>query len=367
MYATYWIGVSGDGTTDHNLLLGPQEYYAHVFEIESGFSVGKKAVYLDGVLRSQGLTAEAERGTCIYAMDLTKLLAEEAVKLFAKEFPDKVSSDRHLGEGAFARLVNIGYKWFKQFKADGAAVAQKWARLMVECKQAEVRKHLGDKLDKLKPEEQHMLLWAFVHNCTMHNINLGAQHGEKAARALTKELTAPMVAGMKEQGYRSDRFSHCPELAQMSHTEIMFFSKSQGYAFGKSSMLPVLMKVRFPDHPVIPFGRACGSRFLHAFSVLRPMLFMRQPKLALLGTQLFKTNMQKIVSSLWSQNHCWPLMMQARAQEGVFTAVLEPMQVMLGAILEKTWLEKEREGEDADETGKLVMAAGREQQGGSIS
>jgi hypothetical protein len=106
----------------------------------------------------------------------------------------------------------------------------------------------------------------------------------------------------------------------MTHTEIMFFSCSQGYAFGKSPMLPVLMRQSFPDHPYIPYGRACGGRFLHSYKALRPLLFMRQPKLALLGTQIFKEAMQKIVSSLWAQNGCWPLLMQARAEEAVYSA-----------------------------------------------
>ena len=198
MHALEWIGVSGDGTTDHNLFLGPQEYYAHVFEITSGFTGKPKAIFIDGYLRSQGLTANDERKTCLYAVALMKLLAQEAIKLFAKQFPDKVSTDKHLGEGALGRVDNIGYKWIKQFKADGAAVAQLWAHLMVKEKLKELKEHISDEeMAKLPPKEQHMLTWAFVHNCTMHNLNLGAVHGEKAARAITKLLTASMVENMK--------------------------------------------------------------------------------------------------------------------------------------------------------------------------
>jgi hypothetical protein len=158
MNARNHIAVSGDGTTDHNLLLGPQECYSHVLEIVCGFTGKPQAVFVDGYLRSQGLTAEAERGTRLYSMALMKFLAGEAIKLFAKTFPDKVSTEAHFGEGATKLLENIGYKWFKQFKADGAPVAQKWARLMVLEKHKVLRKFISpEQLAKLAPKQRFLL------------------------------------------------------------------------------------------------------------------------------------------------------------------------------------------------------------------
>jgi hypothetical protein len=87
------------------------------------------------------------------------------------------------------------------FKADGAAAAQKWARLMAAKKVAEMKAAFTQaQLEALDPAERVKLFWFVVTNCTRHNFNLGGKHATAAAAKIIGELAAPAVEAMREAG-----------------------------------------------------------------------------------------------------------------------------------------------------------------------
>lgn len=57
------ISVSGDGTSDHDILLGVQEYFAFCMEFVD-YKGERKAMFADGFLKSFGLTSDEEVSTC---------------------------------------------------------------------------------------------------------------------------------------------------------------------------------------------------------------------------------------------------------------------------------------------------------------
>lgn len=118
-------------------------------------------------------------------------------------------SDPFLGDEV--DVSAIGMKWFRHFKADGAAAAQLWARKMAAKKISELRDFFTkEQLEKLTPVERALLFWFIVTNCTMHNLNLGAKHAAKAAAKLTETLAKPAVQAMKDAGMWFHLYSyHC--------------------------------------------------------------------------------------------------------------------------------------------------------------
>ena len=127
---------------------------------------------------------------------MRKLLTD-AKKWFKESGGDP--SDQFLGDGV--KVSNIGMKWFRHFKADGAAAAQKWARLMAAKKITELKEAFTtEQLAVLNPAERAKLFWFLVTNCTMHNFNLGGKHAAAAAAKITEELAAPAVEAMRLAG-----------------------------------------------------------------------------------------------------------------------------------------------------------------------
>ena len=161
----------------------------------------------------------------------------------------------------------------------------------------------------------------------------------KAMAKITEELAAPCVEAMKEAGYSSNHFDHCPVLAQCIHTTTKFFSCGVGYAFGKAALLLLYMGQEFPDSPHIRFGRCCGSRFVHEYSACAPLVFMRQEIVKTLFTQVYKSKLQRVVSSLWSQLNSPVMMTEARCREAIYNYILQPIQVLLGVDKYKAALE----------------------------
>lgn len=132
----------------------------------------------------------------------------------------------------YMQVSNIGLKWFRHFKADGAA--QKYARLMAGQKVHELKAwYTPQQLKALTPQQRHQAFWFVVTNCAMHNVNLGGTHAAKAMAKITEELAVDCVDSMKAAGFKSNSFNHCPILAQCIHTATKFFSCGEGYAFGK--------------------------------------------------------------------------------------------------------------------------------------
>ena len=101
--------------------------------------------------------------------------------------------------------------WYHHFGADGAAAAQKWARLMGEQKEKELEEHYStEELEGMAPRERAVLFWYVTTNCTMHNFHLGGKYAAKAARDITTERTKPAVEALREAGHKSDHFNLCP-------------------------------------------------------------------------------------------------------------------------------------------------------------
>jgi hypothetical protein len=152
---------------------GIQEFYAFVHEI-TDMDGNRKSLGIDGFLMSFGLTAEQERDTCLSIIKLLRHVLTVAKDKFAQKFADETDEDavkrvaeaRFLGEKT--DVSNIGLMWYHHFGADGAAAAQKWARLMGEQKEAELEEHYStEELDKMAPRERAVLFWYATTNCTM--------------------------------------------------------------------------------------------------------------------------------------------------------------------------------------------------------
>jgi hypothetical protein len=132
--AQEWHSVKGDGTSDHEIMNGIQEFYAFVHEI-TDMNGNRKSIGIDGFLKSWGLTAEAERDTCLEIIKVLRHVLTVAKKRFAKKFAEETeeqAAERVAGAcflGNKTDVNNIGLMWYHHFGADGAAAAQKWARL----------------------------------------------------------------------------------------------------------------------------------------------------------------------------------------------------------------------------------------------
>jgi hypothetical protein len=356
--ATAWHSVKGDGTSDHHILHGQQDKYAFVHEI-TDMHGEKKTIVLDGFLTSWGLTAEKEVEVSLEVMKQLRKVLTLAKEMFAKMFPKLVAGSKWLGPDV--DVENIGTKWYAHFGADGAAAAQLWARLMGENKVNELDSHFTAKqLEEMSPQERHHLYFYVVTNCTLHDLHLGGSHASKAARLLTLELTASAVAALKAAGHVTNSFSLAPLLAQMLHTTHKFCSLSVGYVFGKATGLLLLMQgKKWAMQPYFRFGRMRGNRFVAQYFATVPVLFMHEPLLEFLVTQILRDRkMQTIVRNLWGQLNCRELMIEARAHEALYNFFLEPLMVVLGIDYlpgdedeeeEEGWsVSDEEEGDDED-------------------
>jgi hypothetical protein len=317
---------------------GIQEFYAFVHEI-TDMNGNRKSLGIDGFLKSWGLTAEAERDTCLSIIKVLRHVLTVAKERFAKKLNEETEAEhvkrvkdaRFLGEKT--DVNNIGLMWYSHFGADGAAAAQKWARLMGEQKEKELEEHYStEELDSMAPRERAVLFWYVTTNCTMHNFHLGGKYAAKAARAITTERTKPAVEALREAGYKSDSFNLCPLLAQMVHTVYKFCSCSVGYVFGKATGLLLMMhKEVYANHPYFRFGRNCGNRFAYQYFAVVPILYQYDAICDFLNTQVLKdNNMQQIVRNLFGQMHCKEMLVEARCLEGLFNCILEPLMVVLG-------------------------------------
>jgi hypothetical protein len=140
----------------------------------------------------------------------------------------------------------------------------------------------------------------------------------------------------------------------MLHTTHKFCSLSVGYVFGKATGLLLLMQGdRWAAHPYFRFGRMRGNRFVAQYFATVPILFMHEPLLEFLVTQILRDKqMQRSVRNLWGQLNCRELMIEARAHEALYNWVLEPLMVVLGI----DYLPEEEDktngiGSDDDESG----------------
>ena len=126
---------------------------------------------------------------------------------------------------------------------------------------------------------------------------------------------------------------------------IKYASPSEGYAHGKASALVWYIVVSWKEHPCFRFGRtSCGSRFIHAYKACRALLFQHECLAGFMASQVYGSTIQEILSSLWSQIHSSILMNEAYALEGVLTAILEPLEWVLGITSDPG-----AEGEDEQE------------------
>lgn len=261
------VSVSGDGTTDHEIMSGMQEFFSNIHEIID--DEGKqKTICLDGFLKSLGLSSEAEAETCHKILALMRDVFQKAKDKFAKDYPGMVGVAKYLGSATLVEDISLAF--YKHFKSDGAASAQKWARLMGERKKKDIYDRFSaEELDQLDPQKQAMLFWYVVTNCTMHNFNLGGTHGKKAAREVTAEKLKGAVERLKEEGHTVTHFNYCPLVSQMLHTSSKYFSTSEGYAFGKAHAHKIYHKQKHADEPYTPFERTGGGRFMDQFRKCR--------------------------------------------------------------------------------------------------
>ena len=171
------LALQSDGTADKDQVKGLQEFLAYVAEITDRHG-NPRSVHIDGFLKSVGLTSEKELKCCKMIMGIMKEMVVEAKALFAKKYPGLVATAPFLG--AATDPERVGRAQFKIFKADGAASAQKWARLMGEWKVSELDRMLTqEQRAAMKPEEEAALYWFVTLNCIMHDLNLGAKHADK--------------------------------------------------------------------------------------------------------------------------------------------------------------------------------------------
>ena len=120
--------------------------------------------------------------------------------------PKAAVTAAHLG--AAVDPTNIGLKFVKLLHADGAASAQKWARLMADVKREELNEQYAGDLDTLTPSQRARLFWCVVTNCIMHDLALGATWARKAAAQVTAEESKGAVEAVRAAGHASDSFSH---------------------------------------------------------------------------------------------------------------------------------------------------------------
>ena len=227
-----WLSFAGDGTSDHDVLLGVQELFASVFKIQTVTGVVKD-IALGGYAKSLGLTADEEAEGSKAMLALLRFVLTSAKSLFKILHPKAAVTAAHLG--AAVDPTNIGLKFVKLLHADGAASAQKWARLMADVKREELNEQYAGDLDTLTPSQRARLFWCVVTNCIMHDLALGATWARKAAAQVTAEESKGAVEAVRAAGHASDSFSHAANLGQCLHTLKKYLSRSEGYCFGKAA------------------------------------------------------------------------------------------------------------------------------------
>jgi hypothetical protein len=323
------LSLSGDGASDRDIRKGLREFFVFVAEVV-GADGTTKAIYVDGALVSYGLTSQAEVDVVMAALARLQHVATIAKKEFARLYPSRIDEVDFLGRTLDISKISVAH--FHHVKADGAAAAQKWARLLAEKVKADTRVSFSDKeWAALKPEERHIALWVLVTNCTMHNFHLGGKHACKATSKLTAELSKPALESIREAGFNTTAMEHAPSLSAATHTASKMWSTSESYAFGLAFFFKTHVATKFPGRPYIAIPRVNGSRFMYQLIAASSFVFMHEQMQSCLGTQIFRTSHSKIVSTMWAQLSSPHIYLEARVLEGMFALLFEPLQVMLGS------------------------------------
>jgi hypothetical protein len=145
-----------------------------------------------------------------------------------------------------------------------------------------------------------------------------------------------VVERMKQDKVQTNNFSFCPVVAQLLHTTMKYFSTSEGYVFGKAHAFLLFHHKhqqplpKYKRAPYFRFERAGGGRFCDSFRKSRAVVFQHKTMLEMLYTQMHCKAVQKIVPNLFAQLDSWEMMSEARVDEALYSAILEPMQVILG-------------------------------------
>ena len=290
--------LSGDGASDADVRRGIREFFVFVAEVVSADGAAK-AIYLDGGLVSLGLSSQVEVDMCITAVSRMQSLAKAAKRLFRKLYPDLVSSAKWLGDGLDLSKVSIAH--FHHVKADGAAAAQKWARLLAtEVKHATRLTFSDEEWAALKPEVRYKYLWVIVTNCSIHNFHLGGKHLCKATGNITVKRSEAALQSIREAGHATNTMMYTATLSAATHTCSKMFSTSEAYAFGIAAFHKVHVARVFPNRPYFGMPRVNGSRFMYQMIAAGPFVFMRDQMQSTLGSQVFREHHSKIVSTTWA-------------------------------------------------------------------
>lgn len=323
------LSLSGDGASDRDIRKGLREFFVFVAEVARADGTSK-AVFVDGALVSYGLTSQAEVDVAMTALARLQHVAKAAQDEFARRYPSRIDAVDFLGRTLDISKISVAH--FHHVKADGAAAAQKWARLLAEKVKAATRDSFSDEeWAALKPEERHIALWVLVTNCTMHNFHLGGKHACKATSKLTVELSEPALESIRDAGFNTTSMEHAPSLSAATHTASKMWSTSESYAFGLAFFFKTHVAINFPGRPYITIPRVNGSRFMYQLIAASSFVFMHEQMQSCLGTQIFRTSHSKIVSTMWAQLSSPHILLEARVLEALFAMLFEPLQVMLGS------------------------------------
>ena len=323
------LSLSGDGASDRDIRKGLREFFVFVAEVARADGT-TKPIYVDGALVSFGLTSQAEVDVAMVALARLRHVATVAKEEFARLYPSLLGEVDFLGRSLDIAKISVAH--FHHVKADGAASAQKWARLLAAKVKAATRATFSDaEWAALKPEERHIALWVIVTNCTMHNFHLGGKHACKATSQLTVELSEPALESIRDAGFNTTSMEHAPSLSAATHTASKMWSTSESYAFGLAFFFKTHVAIKFPGRPYIAIPRVNGSRFMYQLIAASSFVFMHEQMQSCLGTQIFRNSHSKIVSTMWAQLSSQFILLEARVLEALFAMLFEPLQVMLGS------------------------------------